>query len=586
MITILSIPFTVQANPAITLGVTERCPYVCSEKGFHQGVFIDIIKNIFDKNNVKMDIVYLPMSRAMSMVKNKEIDGVVGILQRNAPDLIFPTESIGQVHYLLYTTEDDDWFYTGLNSLNSRNIGIEGEKSYGIFDSYIQRHVNSKFILKLHGKNMTKRLVQLLQLKRINLFLEDKNIFDFYRKKFRSETLNVAGSIPPDNLYVGFSPSNNKAQMFADIVTKGIADMRKTGELDIILAKYDMSDWVNWIPNHQDPFKGNYLERMKKAFIYVKKDAEIDTATMIFESATTKGGGYWKYAVKFKNLIEHLSGGKLKVRLEFGETTEHDIVMNIAEGKSHMGMIATNNLTPFSPSLGFLALPYMFPDESGIKRLLHEPLMDKIADRAALESNVRPLSFFIGGYRLLANNIRPVKKTTDLKGLRIRVPRNQLMLEAFRSWGIEALPLPWTDVYPFLESGLIHGQENPINIMFDGVNVKKDVWESLKYVTNIHYFMFTAPHVISESFYRQLSNEDQFLVRKAAREAEEYIWDLMKEEEEKITRFAKSKGMIFIDPLNEEGDWQAKARSIWPNFYFRVGGKELVESVLEIIEDQ
>jgi len=347
-----------------------------------------------------------------------------------------------------------------------------------------------------------------------------------------------------------------------------------------------LSDWESWSPTHRDPFSGNYLERLEKKFLYNNKAKKIDTATMVFEGSTAKEGGYWKYATKFKESLERLSGGKLKVQLKFGVTTEHDIVMNIAEGKSHMGMVATNNLTPFAPSLGFLALPYMFPNEAGIKKLFHSPLMSEIADRAGLESNVRPLSFFIGGYRVLANSKKTVRKTTDLQGLRIRVPRNQLMIEAFRAWGIEPVPLPWTEVWPALESGVIQGQENPINIIFDGVNKTQEVWDILKYVTNIRYFMFTAPHMLSESFYRQLSKQSQALVRQAAREAEVYSWELVKKEDLKMTQFAKSKGMIFTDPLNEKDDWQAKARSIWPDFYFRVGGKELVDNVLEVINEK
>ncbi len=581
---LLSLSFTAPAAPEITLGVTEKCPYICDKNAVNQGMLIDIIKSIFEKNNIKVKIRYSPMNRTMLLVKDKKVDGVIGILQRNAPGLVFPDKSIGQTRYMLYTAKEDDWLYTGLNSLNSRKIAVESGKSYGIFDSYIQRYAtdNTK-IYQVHGTDITKRLVQMLQRKRFNLLLEDKNIFDFNKKELKTEGLNEAGSIPPDTLYVGFLPSNNKAQKFADIVTKGMTNMRKSGELEKILANYGMSDWVNWKPSHRDPFAGNYTERLEKNFFYEKK--KIDTTTMIFEGSTAKGGGYWKYAEKFKESLERLSNGKLKVQLKFGVTTEHNIVMNIAEGKSHMGMIATNNLTPFAPSLGFLALPYMFPSEAGIKKLLHDPLMEKIANRAGLESNVRPLSFFVGGYRLLANNKRIVKKSSELQGLRIRVPRNQLMLGAFRSWGLEATPLPWTEIYPALESGLIDGQENPITIIFDGVNMKKPVWEVLKYITNIHYFMFTAPHMMSESFYRQLSDENQFLVRKAAREAEAYSWELVKKEDKKITQFAKNKGIVFVDPINEKEDWQAKARSIWPNFYFRVGGKELVDSVLAIVKD-
>ena len=46
--------------------------------------------------------------------------------------------------------------------------------------------------------------------------------------------------------------------------------------------------------------------------------------------------------------------------------------------------------------------------------------------------------------------------------------------------------------------------------------------------------MFTAPHMISESVYRQLSPQDQMLVSQAAREAEVYSWELVKNENNEI----------------------------------------------------
>lgn len=487
----------------------------------------------------------------------------------------------------MYTSQKSDWLYTGLNSLNGRILGVEAGKSYGIFDSYIQRHnKDNRIIYQNYGEHSTASLLKLLEKQYIDILFEDKNVLDFHLKRHRNIKLNEGGVIPPDHLYVGFSANNKNAHVYADMVTAGITAMRQSGELATILTKYGLSDWEDQTPRVRDPFAGNYVQRLEDHYKPNSDIKNLNTSSLIFEGSTAKYGGYWQYAAKFKESLERLSEGKMHVQLKFGVTTEHDIVMNIAEGKSHMGMVATNNLSPFAPSLGFLALPYLFPNEDGIKKLFHDPLMEKIADRAGLESNVRPLSFFIGGYRLLANSTKPIRTTEDLKGLRIRVPRNQLMIEAFRTWGVEPMPLPWTGIWPALESGIIQGQENPINIIFDGVNKTEEVWDVLKYVTNIHYFMFTAPHMISESFYRQLSTRNKQLVRQAAREAELYSWDLVKKEDRKMTQFAKSKGMVFVDPVNEEEDWQVKARAIWPDFYFRVGGKELVDSVLEVINQK
>ena len=37
-----------------------------------------------------------------------------------------------------------------------------------------------------------------------------------------------------------------------------------------------------------------------------------------------------------------------------------------------------------------------------------------------------------------------------------------------------------------------------------------------------------------------------------------------------------------ISTLQDEDKWESAAKSIWPDFYDKVGGKELVDKVVEI----
>jgi polar amino acid transport system substrate-binding protein len=44
-------------------------------------------------------------------------------------------------------------------------------------------------------------------------------------------------------VYIAFSPGNPKSQEYAQILSKGIQQLRASGELATILKKYGMSDW-------------------------------------------------------------------------------------------------------------------------------------------------------------------------------------------------------------------------------------------------------------------------------------------------------------------------------------------------------
>ena len=80
--------------------------------------------------------------------------------------------------------------------------------------------------------------------------------------------------------------------------------------------------------------------------------------------------------------------------------------------------------------------------------------------------------------------------------------------------------------------------------------------------------------MLSQAYYRQLSEQSQNLVREAAREAEVYTWELVKI---KILKWLN---------LPKVREWDLVTRSIWPDFYFSVEGKELVDNVLGIINEK
>jgi polar amino acid transport system substrate-binding protein len=53
----------------------------------------------------------------------------------------------------------------------------------------------------------------------------------------------LAGCISPVKLYVAFSPHNPNSKVYAEILSKKMIDLRKSGKLAKILAPYGLKDW-------------------------------------------------------------------------------------------------------------------------------------------------------------------------------------------------------------------------------------------------------------------------------------------------------------------------------------------------------
>ena len=47
-----------------------------------------------------------------------------------------------------------------------------------------------------------------------------------------------------------------------------------------------------------------------------------------------------------------------------------------------------------------------------------------------------------------------------MKGLKVRVPKNQVMIDTFTEFGAAPIPLPWADTPTALQTGTVEGADN------------------------------------------------------------------------------------------------------------------------------
>ena len=284
---------------------------------------------------------------------------------------------------------------------------------------------------------------------------------------------------------------------------------------------------------------------------------------------------------KFKEIIEKESGGKIKVQKFIGGSMgdEQANVKQLRTAEIHMAVLACGNLTPFAPAAGVFYLPYGFTSlDKNTKVFTNDAFMKKMNDLIAKQSGTRPLGWLRAGYRHITNSKHPITKMSDLKGLKIRVPAVELQLAAFRSWGVEPHPLAWSETFNGLQQGVVDGQENP-----HAINRDQKFWEVQKYITNIHYMLWVGPMLVSDPWFRKLDPQTKALVEKAAKEAAAYEWKWSAEQDEIALKECLARGMV-INDVSDEPAWTEAARSVWPQFYDKVGGKAVVDEALAIMQ--
>ncbi len=293
------------------------------------------------------------------------------------------------------------------------------------------------------------------------------------------------------------------------------------------------------------------------------------------------GGSQYELGKKFAELVEERTGGEHKIDLfpngQLG--SEQDTVNDASMGTLDFSVLAINNITPFSPTVGVLTLPYVILSMDDAATLTEGEVGKELIENTIRDAGVRIIAWTYSGFRVLTNSKRPVKTVEDLEGLVIRVPKNEIMIATYQSWGINPTPMAWSEVFTALQQRVIDGQDTP----YLTINAMK-FYETQKYVTNLRYIFLLEPLIVSESVFQEQSPEFQKIILEAGAEATNYSRQFLVDSEAKIKEDLTAKGMEIVDPADGEKVWIEKATTaVWPEFYDTIGGKEKLDHVLEAL---
>lgn len=314
---------------------------------------------------------------------------------------------------------------------------------------------------------------------------------------------------------------------------------------------------------------------------------------MVFTFSVSTQAKTWKLAVgdaagsaqeqtgiKFAEVVEQKTNGKYKLRLFLNGQlgSEQDTVNDAAMGTLDFSLLAINNITPFSPTVGILSLPYVIQSLDEAAAITQGDLGKELMENTIRDAGVRILAWTYTGFRVLTNSKKPIATLEDLQGVIVRVPKNEIMISTYKAWGINPTPMAWSETFTALQQKVVDGQDNPyatINSM--------QFFEVQKYITPIRYLFSLEPLVISEQLFQSQSDDMKQLLIDAGKEATLHSQKFLAESEAAIQkRLVEEKGMIITPPANDEKEWIEKAtKAVWPEYYESIGGKDKLEKLLK-----
>lgn len=238
----------------------------------------------------------------------------------------------------------------------------------------------------------------------------------------------------------------------------------------------------------------------------------------------------------FEKMVEEKTNGGVQIEIfpagQLGNETE----MTEAVSMGTLQAVRGGELE-YLPQITMLSLPMLCDNLEEVRTLCYSDFVKDMLSSAETEHNMKVLA--VGddsGFRQITNNVRPVIKPEDMKGLKMRTVLEVIDL-SMKSFGASTVSVPFTDLYMALKTGVADGQENPVALI-----VNQKFYEVQKFCTIIDYMICAEVMYVNLDWYSTLPAEYQSVLSESA--------TAMMEENSRIT---DAENDAYIETIGQNG---------------------------------
>jgi tripartite ATP-independent transporter DctP family solute receptor len=224
---------------------------------------------------------------------------------------------------------------------------------------------------------------------------------------------------------------------------------------------------------------------------------------------------------------------------------------------------------------GLFDVPYLIEDRDHMRRVGEEVFWPKIAPLVEAKG-YKILGLWENGFRHITNNTRAIQGPEDLRGVKLRTPQGAWRVRLFQVFGANPTPMPLSEVFVALQTGVIDGQENPL-VQVSSLRLH----EVQQYLSLTNHLYSPCYLVTGLNRWNSLPEDIREEIERTAREIQEFAYAEAERMDSEILEFLRTTG-IRINQADRARFLEA-SRPIYDEFGSAVaGGGEMIEAVIAL----
>ncbi len=252
---------------------------------------------------------------------------------------------------------------------------------------------------------------------------------------------------------------------------------------------------------------------------------------------------------------------------------DSDVFQALILGDVHVAAPSLSKFEAYTKRLRIFDLPFLFENTESVDRFVHGSYGQELLNIASSKGIVG-LTYIYGGFKQFSAN-KPLLKPADAKGLSFRANSSDVtvsMMEALQAKGVK---LPFKEVYPALETGIVDGQDNSWANIY-----KAKIYEVQHSVTETNHKILTYMGIVSAAWLNNLPEDIRTQFVSIFTEESRLANQRVSQTELSAKKSIAEQGIVINQLTNQQREeWRAAMKPVWDKYASSIG-QDVIEAAI------
>ncbi len=295
---------------------------------------------------------------------------------------------------------------------------------------------------------------------------------------------------------------------------------------------------------------------------------EVEPMVLRYAHVGVEGEDQTIWVADFAERVEEATDGRVVIEVypnsQLGNLGE--IIDGVRSGSIAMAHHTYSSLGNIVPEFSVFDGPYVYRDaEHSVKASspYTSPLVRDLNEELIDEANMRVIANFYRGARQLSATI-PIYSPDDLRGKKIRGIPVPVWMSMLKGMGATPTPVEFAELTTALMTGLVIGQENPLNTIYSA-----NLHEVQDYIMLTGHMQSVLVVFVNERVWQSIPEADRDAIEEVAQEMAQVSLDRAEASFNDVKQKLEDEGITFIDEsdgLDNEAFREAVLEQIGKDF--------------------